>query len=126
MNASGLSPAQERARAAEAMAFERSVRPATAREAHAVLMRQRQEQATVRVHAASDWLLARVPGLVTGGGMACGLAICALIGLRSERPDLAGGELLAAVIAHRDRRLAAIGAGDLIVPIPNPTGAVTS
>lgn len=118
MSGAGLSPAQQRAKAAEAMAFERAHRSLSARERHAAWLEEREAVHVDETRLASDWLLARVPALLTPSGFACGFAVMAVKGLRRERPELAGADLLAAVLAFRDERLRAIGAEDLIVPGP--------
>lgn len=114
----GMSPAQQRAKAAEAMAFERAHRPPTAKERHEAWMERRAAAYVDETRLASDWLVARVPALLTPAGFACGFAVMALKGLRRDRPDLTGDALLAAVLAYRDERLRAIGADDLIVGLP--------
>lgn len=100
------------------MGLERENRPQTPGEQHKTWTTERAAHHLSETEMASDWLLARIPGLATPGGFACGLAIAALKGLRRERPELRGRELLTTVIAYRDKRLRAIDAEDLIVPVP--------
>jgi hypothetical protein len=114
---SGLSPAQERARAAEWMAFERANRPASPKELQKARQAEADERAQAATLAASDWLLARAPGLQTPGGLACGIAIGALKGLRVQRPELVGDALLAAVLAYRNGKVRAWDAEDLVVDV---------
>lgn len=118
MSDSGLSPAQERARAAEWMAFERSTRSPSPKEQQKIRQAEADARTLAETYAASDWLLARVPGLRTPGGLACGIAIGALKGLRKQRPDLTGDALVSAVLAYRDGKLAEWDALDLVVGVP--------
>jgi hypothetical protein len=100
------------------MGLERENRQPTPKEVHAKWLEAMEARYLNETDLASDWLVARVPALLTPSGFACGYAIHALKGLRRDRPDLTGDALLAAVLAYRDERLRAIGAEDLIVGVP--------
>lgn len=87
MTGSGLSPAQQRARSAEAMAFERANRSRSAGE------RARREcaEARQREAAATRWVAEHMPECVSPefGGV-CSYAIASALRVRSDRPDLRG------------------------------------
>lgn len=101
------------------MGLERENRNPTAKEVHERWMLALEEGYLSETRRVSDWLVKRVPALLTPSGFACGLAIEAAKGLRRDRPDLGPDELLAAVLHHRDERLRSYGAEDLIVPMPH-------
>lgn len=94
MSASGLSPAQERARAAEAMAFQRANRPLSAGER----VRAAEASHGRRVEAARRWVAEHLPECVDGAGGVCDFAVASAIRVRALRPDLPPDAALAAVV----------------------------
>jgi hypothetical protein len=105
------------AKAADAffMGLERSQRAPSPKEVQKVRQAEAHERAQAATVAGSGWLLARAPGLRTPGGLACGIAIGALKGLRVQRPELTGDALLAAVLDYRNAKVRQWGAEDLVV-----------
>lgn len=107
MGGAGLSPGQVRARAAEAMAFERSQRPLTPVEQRV----RRRAEAEARQVREREWCVRNLPDLVQADGWPCSYALLALADARRWRPDIeSGSELVAYVRKVRAWRMG--GAGD--------------
>ncbi len=105
---SGLSAAQERARAAEWMAFERSQRPKSPGE----LLKARQVEADARAVAASGWVASNLPDLMDPRAGVCSFAVAIALRVRSEHPGLSPVELAARVRVQREVWMRRCGAWD--------------
>lgn len=107
-----MSPAQQRAKEAEAMAFERAYRPPSRGEE----LKARQAAFSAHVAKVATWCADSMPDLLTPAGGPCSYAIQAALDVRRTRPELKGDGFAAEVRAYRGWLMRNVPTGDVVLP----------
>jgi hypothetical protein len=107
-----MSPAQLRAKEAEAMAFERAQRAPSRGEE----LKARQAAFSAHVVKVATWCGDAMPDLMTPAGGPCSYAIQAALDVRRTRPELKGDGFVREVRAYRGWLMRNVPVEDVVLP----------